>query len=61
MYYRNTEMNEISDIEKQNILLRKKVEELSRKVSAMKQEIALLNHENRRKNRPLFEIYLKYI
>jgi len=52
-------MNELYNIEKQNILLQKKVGELSRKLSALEQEIALLNHEKRRKNRPLFEISLK--
>ena len=44
------EMNELSDIEKQNILLLKRNEELRRKVIALEQEIALLNHEKKIKN-----------
>lgn len=44
-------------------LQRKKIEELSRKVSALEQEITLLHHEKkeqkRRKNRPFFEISYK--
>ena len=39
-------MSTIPDIEKQNFLLRKRNAELSRKVNAMEQEIALLNYEN---------------
>lgn len=42
-------MNNISDIEKQNILQRKKIEELSRKVNALGQEVALLNYEKNKR------------
>jgi len=42
-------MSNISDTEKQNILQRKKIEELSRKVNALEQEVALLNYEKNKR------------